>query len=98
MPTAIPPTPLPSRILSGRWTGFLTDTFCRDKGAQSDHGQCLETCLRRGGQPLLAVDGQFYRLVNFDRIRGLHDKAVVVEGQLDLERRVLIVASGGPAR
>jgi serine/threonine-protein kinase len=97
-PTPIPATPLPSRILSGRWTGFVTDSFCREKGAVNDHGQCLETCLRRGGQPLISVDGQIYRLVNFDRISGLHDRRVVVEGQLDLDRRVLIVASGRPAR
>jgi hypothetical protein len=45
---------------------------------------------------MIAVDGQIYRLVNFDRIRGGHDKPVVVEGQLDLDRRVFIVASGGP--
>ena len=103
----IPPAPAPSpqqtvveapRILGGRWAGYVTDEFCREKGAVQDHGQCLEVCLRRGRQALIAIDGQLYKLVGIERIRGLHDRRVVVEGQLDFERRTLTVSSGWPAR
>jgi hypothetical protein len=105
---ALPPAPAPSasapaqeppqRILSGRWMAFITDDSCREKGAVSDHGQCLESCLRRGRQPLIAIDGQLYKLIGLDRIRGLHDRRVVVEGQLNLDRRTFTVSSGAPER
>ncbi|HET8645944.1 MAG TPA: hypothetical protein VFO85_10665, partial [Vicinamibacteria bacterium] len=101
LPTPAPQpevAPQPPPVVRGRWTGYVTDDLCRAKGAARDHGQCLETCLRRGRQPLISIDGELYQLVGLERIRGLHDRRVVVEGQLDLRRRALVVTAGWPAQ
>jgi hypothetical protein len=84
------------RILSGRWVGFLTDEECRGRGAVDDHGQCFEACLRRGRKPLIMVDGTLYGLVGLERIRGRHDRAVIVQGEMDLDRHMLTVVAGRP--
>ena len=94
-PTA--PPPADPRVKIGRWVGYVTDDACREKGAVSDHGSCLAVCLRRGRRPMIAIDGGLYWLKGLDHIGGMHDRRVVVEGQLDLDRRTLTVASGGPA-
>jgi eukaryotic-like serine/threonine-protein kinase len=97
---AAPPAPAPAeapRIKIGRWTGYLTDETCREKGAVSDHGSCLAICLRRGARPMIAVDGELYWIRGIEHISGSNDRRVVVEGRLDLDRRTLTVASGGPA-
>lgn len=90
-------TNAPPRLQVGRWTGHLTDDLCREKGAVSDHGRCLEVCLRRGQRPLILIDGRLYRLTGIERVRGLHDRRVVVEGELDPGTRTLTVTAGWPA-
>jgi hypothetical protein len=92
-----PPARQPA-VVHGRWTGYVTDDACREKGAVSDHGQCLESCLRRGHRPLIAIDGQLYALVGLERIRGQNDRKVVVEGQIDPARRIVTVSAGWPAK
>jgi len=47
---------------------------------------------------MILVDGGLYWVKGIEHITGANDRRVVVEGQLDLERRTLTVSAGGPAR
>jgi hypothetical protein len=42
------------------------------------------------------VDGKLYGLVGLERIRGRHDRAVIVQGEMDLDRQMLSVVAGRP--
>jgi hypothetical protein len=80
--------------VAGRWRGYITDEFCRAKGAIPDHWKCVQTCMRKGRRPMLAVGDKLYWIAGLERIHGDRDKKVTVAGHLDTATKVLTVAGG----
>ena len=93
-PTPAPAHAEPQRVVRGRWRGYITDEFCRTRGATADHWKCVQDCMKKGRRPMLAVGDKLYWIAGLERIRGDRNKKVTVYGHLDTATGILTVAGG----
>jgi hypothetical protein len=69
--------------VAGRWSGYITDESCKQRGGVAGHWSCAQVCMRKGFRPLLDVNGTLYRLDGVQRVRGDKNGKVTVAGTLD---------------
>jgi len=84
---------------AGSWTGWITDENCGAKGANAEHKDCAERCVKKGAKWALynPADKGTYVLSNQEAAAKMAAQEVTVKGKLDKEKKSIEVESMAPA-
>ncbi len=78
------------------WMGWVTDTHCGAKGANSGHTDCITKCVKAGGAKLalyVPASKKVFVLGNQEKAEAFAAQEVVVKGELDEASNTIKITS-----
>lgn len=65
------------------WTGWISDAKCGAKGANADHKDCAQSCVKGGAKPVFVAEEKVYQLDDASKVEGYVGQKVTITGSMD---------------